>query len=324
MRGIKGTRGGTRGGSIDSANTTNASAPSTPVNIPPPPTTSTAAPSTSTIIAPVPSSKFNIKWESRGIDRTSFLVAYLMAHHGDCCVLFSKNKKKKNQTMQDDDSGLQPSSKEKGGIHAVIAKEIFAKDVHYSNYYQAYPQNFAVAVGNHFTLQTRGRVDPTDPSAAANLCEDVLRQLPTYDDLNELWHSIPSYAPKAFSSNHKADYSGHLLSMMHMKSALTSTAAVSSCPAPDDNNEFYDLDGCHIPYARHRSHHIPMLSRPISGPHIQLIPGSPILSTLCTFHPARHLDFTSSWILDYVHHLTYLSPVSTLPSGSPDLQTSGY
>ncbi|KAG1816040.1 uncharacterized protein BJ212DRAFT_1481115 [Suillus subaureus] len=81
---------------------------------------------------------------------------------------------------------------------------------------------------------------------------------------------------------------------------------------------------CHIPYARHRSHHIPTLSGPISGPHIQLIPGSPILSTLRTFRPARHPDFTSSWIPDYIHHLTYLSPVSTLPSGSPDLRTSGY
>ncbi|KAG1817624.1 uncharacterized protein BJ212DRAFT_1480179 [Suillus subaureus] len=81
---------------------------------------------------------------------------------------------------------------------------------------------------------------------------------------------------------------------------------------------------CHIPYARHRSHHIPTLSRPISGPHIRLIPGSPILSTLHTFCPARHLDFTSSRIPDYIHHLTYLSPVSALPSRSPDLWTSGY
>jgi hypothetical protein len=75
-----------------------------------------------------------------------------MAHRGDCRVLFSENKKKKNQTMQDDDGGSQPSSKEKGGIHAIIAEEIFAKDAQYSIYYWAHPQKFAVAVGNRLTL----------------------------------------------------------------------------------------------------------------------------------------------------------------------------
>ncbi|KAG1761015.1 hypothetical protein EDD22DRAFT_954423 [Suillus occidentalis] len=138
--------------------------------------------------------------------------------------------------MQDDDSGSQPSSKEKGGIHAIIA-EIFAKDVQYSIYYRAHPQKFTVAVGNHLTFG----VDPTDPSAAANLHEDVLRQLPTYDDLDELWHTIPSYAPKAFSSDHKADHSGHLLSIMNTKSAPTSTAATSGCPAPEEDEDFYDI-----------------------------------------------------------------------------------
>ncbi|KAG2357878.1 hypothetical protein BDR07DRAFT_1490132 [Suillus spraguei] len=144
--------------------------------------------------------------------------------------------------MQDDDSGLQPSSKEKGGIHAIIAEKIFARDVHYGKYYQAYPQKFTVAVGNRLTLfnQTGSGVDPRDPSAVANLHEDVLRQLPTYNELNELWCSIPSYAPKAFSSDHKADHSGHLLSIMHTKGAPTSTAAASSCPALDDDNKFYD------------------------------------------------------------------------------------
>ncbi|KAG1889177.1 hypothetical protein F4604DRAFT_1915026 [Suillus subluteus] len=149
--------------------------------------TNTTAPSTSTTTAPVPFSKFNIKWKSKGIDCTFSLVAYLMAHHRDCYVLCSENKRKKNQTMQDNDGSLQPSRKEKGSIHAIIV-EIFAKDIHYSKYYQAYPQKFAGAVGNHL-----------------------------------------------------ANHSGYLLSIMHMKSAPASTAAASSHPALDDNDEFYDV-----------------------------------------------------------------------------------
>ncbi|KAG1812857.1 uncharacterized protein BJ212DRAFT_1482917 [Suillus subaureus] len=132
------------------------------------------------------------------------------------------------------------------------------------------------------------------------------------------------------STTHDADTT--LVSDMPSESKddmqLVSTTPVHFISIPKNPStlkkcKFRDED-CHIPHARHRSHHIPTLSGPISGPHIQLIPGSPILSTLCTFHPARHLDFTSSQILDYIHHLTYLSPVSALPSRSPDLWTSRY
>ncbi|KAG2073201.1 hypothetical protein BDR04DRAFT_1152589 [Suillus decipiens] len=150
--------------------------------------------------------------------------------------------------MQDDD-GTQPSSKEKGHIHAIIAQEVFDNDVHYGSHYKAYPQKFTVA--NHLALmqrarfnQTGGGVDPSDPNAAVNLREDVLRQLPTYDDLDELWHSIPSYAPKAFLSDHTVDHSSCLLSIVQTKSAPPSTSAASSCPALDNNNnnDLYNTD----------------------------------------------------------------------------------
>ncbi|KAG1735620.1 uncharacterized protein EDB91DRAFT_1083702 [Suillus paluster] len=167
-----------------------------------------------------------------------------MAHCGDCRILFSEDKKKKIQTMQDDNSSMQPSGKEKGRIHAIITREVFANDAHYSSQYAAYPNKFAVAVANHLALftQTGGGVDPTDPNAAANLREDVLRQLPTYDDLDELWCSIPSYAPQAFSSDPKVDHSSLLLSIMHMKSAPASTSTAGSCPAPDDDEDPYDAN----------------------------------------------------------------------------------
>ncbi|KAG1844374.1 hypothetical protein F4604DRAFT_1689129 [Suillus subluteus] len=92
--------------------------------------------------------------------------------------------------------------------------------------------------------QTGSGVDPTDPQVAANLHEDVLRHLPTYDDLNELWRTIPSYAPKAFSSDPQVDHSSRLLSIVHTKSAPASTSSAISHLGPDggDANE---LDGDH-------------------------------------------------------------------------------
>ncbi|KAG1846417.1 hypothetical protein DFJ58DRAFT_730549 [Suillus subalutaceus] len=241
MRGTRGTRGGTRGGSTDSANVTNTA----PVNIPPATTSATAAGPTTTTSVPIPPSKFIIKWESGQIDCTFPLVAYLVAHRADSHILFSDNKKK-NQSMQDDNGGAQPSSKDKGRIHAIIVQEVFAKDEHYSTHYKVCPQKFAVAVANRLTLftQTGSGVDPTDPQAAANLREDVLRHLPTYDDLNELWHTIPSYAPKAFSSDPQVDHSSCLLSIVHTKSAPASISSAISHLGPDggDANE---LDGNH-------------------------------------------------------------------------------
>ncbi|KAG1743853.1 hypothetical protein EDB19DRAFT_2038070 [Suillus lakei] len=209
----------------------------------------TASPAT----LPVRPPKFSIKWESGCIDHTFPLVGYLMAHHADCDTLFSEDKKKKNQ--QDDNSGTQSSGKEKGCIHAIIAWEVFANDTLYSSLYSAYPGKFVVAVANHLMFlkkkyqtqqtrftQTSGGVDPSDPKAAVNLCEDVLRHLPTYDDLDELWHSIPSYAPLAFSSNLKVNHSSHLLSIMHTKKTPASTSAAGSCAAPDDDEFLCDAD----------------------------------------------------------------------------------
>ncbi|KAG2357452.1 hypothetical protein BDR07DRAFT_1490662 [Suillus spraguei] len=146
VRGTRGTRGATRGGCTNPNYITNAAS----VNIPATTDTTTAAPSTDPAVSILPS-KFTIKWESGHIDHTFLLIAYLMAHHADCHILFSENKKK-NQTMQDDESGMQPSSIEKGRIHAIIAQEIFANVVYYNTYYKAYPQKFAVTVANWLTL----------------------------------------------------------------------------------------------------------------------------------------------------------------------------
>ncbi|KAG1802606.1 hypothetical protein EV424DRAFT_1584358 [Suillus variegatus] len=74
------------------------------------------------------------------------------------------------------------------------------------------------------------------------LVEDVLRHLPTYDDLDELWCSIPSYAPLAFSSDPQVDHSSHLLSIMHTKSAPASTSTAGSGPALDDDEDLCDVD----------------------------------------------------------------------------------
>ncbi|KAG2112202.1 uncharacterized protein F5147DRAFT_650860 [Suillus discolor] len=68
--------------------------------------------------------------------------------------------------------------------------------------------------------------------------EDVLKQFPFYDDLDELWRDNPSYAPKAFSSDPKANHSDCLQLMVHTKSAPASTSVGSSCP-PADNKNLY-------------------------------------------------------------------------------------
>ncbi|KAG2343376.1 hypothetical protein BDR05DRAFT_948164 [Suillus weaverae] len=152
-----------------------------------------------------------------------------------------KDKKKKNQ--QDDNSSTHTSGKEKGHIHAIIAWEVFANDPNYGSLYKTYPGKFAVAVANCLG-QLAVELTPVIQMQRSiyMLVEDVLRQLPTYDDLDELWHSIPSYAPLAFSSDPKVDHSSHLLSIMHMKSAPASTSAAGSCPALDDNEDPCDAD----------------------------------------------------------------------------------
>ncbi|KAG1731753.1 hypothetical protein EDB19DRAFT_2041676 [Suillus lakei] len=172
---------------------------------------------------PVRPPKFSIKWESGCIDHT-----------------FPLRGQKEEPAGHN--SGTQSSGKEKGRIHAIIAWEVFANDTLYSGLYSAYPGKFVVAVANRLMLftQTGGGVDPSNPKAA--LVEDVLRHLPTYDDLDELWHSIPSYAPLAFSSNPKVNHSSHLLSIMHTKKTPASTSAAGSCAALDDDEVLCDGD----------------------------------------------------------------------------------
>ncbi|KAG1810600.1 uncharacterized protein BJ212DRAFT_1484178 [Suillus subaureus] len=118
------------------------------------------------------------------------------------------------------------------------------------------------------------------------------------------------------------------------------------------------LPDCHIPQSGPTFHHIPTPSEPTSRPHpisdsfpdplplctphlskidyapdLPLSSGPPdphcwpdlyhpIPSTLCALHPARHLDFTLSQILDYIHLIifqSYIHPIFRIPR-SPDLQ----
>lgn len=103
--------------------------------------------SSAPVTGTAPTTKFTVTWNTEGIDRIQQLINYLMSHCTDYCIFFSKNKKK-NQILHDDDS-KEPSSKDKGDIYAVIAYNIFSKDVTYDAHYQLYSDKFVVAISNH-------------------------------------------------------------------------------------------------------------------------------------------------------------------------------
>ncbi|KAG1733200.1 uncharacterized protein EDB91DRAFT_1251440 [Suillus paluster] len=132
------------------------------------------------------------------------------------------------------------------------------EDANYSSLYDRHPEKFVIAIANRLTLKnikhsgqdlTRLAVELT-PLILMKLpicaMKDVLKQFPFYDDLDKLWHDNPSYAPKAFSSDPKANHSDHLQSIMHTKSTPTSTFVGSSC-LPADNEDLYADTNTQLP-----------------------------------------------------------------------------
>ncbi|KAG0699943.1 hypothetical protein DFH29DRAFT_1001594 [Suillus ampliporus] len=166
--------------------------------------------------------RFTIQWQSAPF-RTQKIIDHLREHPADTWILFYSDGK------QSQDDGDRPSGKDKVSVCAVIAKHIFEHDEEYAGYYAAGPDKFRDSTSNHINgllkkyCQGHDKLNATsagimlqDETTAQNLCAQILKEFPWYDDLAGIMGGNPALSLKTISSCPGVDHSANYFSISRM------------------------------------------------------------------------------------------------------------
>ncbi|KAL4065601.1 hypothetical protein V8B97DRAFT_1919739 [Scleroderma yunnanense] len=154
------------------------------------------------------------------------LIAWLVAHPADHHILFHDHAGISSASSSPS-TNEKPSRKNKE-VQAVIAKHIFENDPNYMEQYEEHPEKFASSLGNWLVLLKQKYQEAHDclkktgsgiiPGGLdANILAEIHHNLPFFDNLDIIWHGIPSLDSKISTSEPNIDHAEKFLGLVQQK-----------------------------------------------------------------------------------------------------------
>ncbi|KAL4062818.1 hypothetical protein V8B97DRAFT_1877335, partial [Scleroderma yunnanense] len=171
----------------------------------------------------------NISWDA-DLTHLEKLVSWLVSHPTDCHILFHDHTGNSSTTSALSASN-KPSGRNKKDVQAAIAKHIFEQDDIYAELYKLVHVSKKVLPGGPDANILGMSVIITQLSLII-ITAEIHCTFPLFNDLDMIWHGIPSFDRK-ISSKPNIDHAEKFLSLVQQK---------MPCDGDDEESHGHDDD----------------------------------------------------------------------------------